>query len=85
MYKNILILFVFIFDVKEHVCEEIFFSESEILNVLKMSNILSDSNFSTFAFLFDSQECDSLNSRFYFNSNWKSTSPLKAMKIIYLQ
>jgi hypothetical protein len=66
-------------------CEEILFSEFEILNVFKMSSILSDSNFSTVAFLFDYQESDSLDTQFTFNTVLNSTTSLKAVEIINLQ
>ena len=79
------LLCVLLVDVKVLICEEIFFSENEISSVLKMSNILSDSNFSTFAFLYDSQERDLLDTQFTFNSAWSSNTNLKAIKIINLK
>jgi len=79
------ILFLLLVDTRELICEEIFFSENEILNVFKMSSILSDSNFSTFAFLFDYQESDSLDTQFIFNTVWNSTTSLKAVEIVNLE
>ncbi len=79
------ILFLLLVDTRELICEEIFFSENEILDVFKMSSILSDSNFSTFAFLFDYQESDSLDTQFIFNTVWNSTTSLKAVEIVNLE